>query len=323
MTKPKILVTGKFADSAEEQLLKNFDVSLNKNDSPFSYDELVKKCNEYDGVVAASWDKFDKNFFDSMNGKLQIISSIAVGYDNINTEAAKNKKIVITNAPNVLNDAVAETTLLLMLGAARRAYEGLTLVKSNKWKDAKVDFTNFMVGQPLTGKTLGIIGMGRIGQLVADSVKGFGMKVIYYNRKKLSLDLERGAKYYENVNSMMPHCDFISVHCPATPETKNILNAKAIKLLPKHAIVINTSRGITVDDDALIDALEKKTIYAAGLDVFTNEPKLDERYLKLDNCFTLPHIGSATHETRAAMSMLAVKNIEAHFLKKNYPSRVV
>ena len=321
--KPKILVTRKIADSAEQQLSKSFDVTLNPKDVAYSYDDLIKKCNEYDGVIAASWDKFDKNFFDNMNGKLQIIASIAVGYDNINTESAQSKKIIITNAPNVLNDAVAETTLLLMLGAARRAYEGLTLVKSNKWKDAKVDFTNFMVGQPLTGKTLGIIGMGRIGQIVAERARGFGMKIVYYNRKKLSSDLEKNAKYFENVNSMMPHCDFVSIHCPATPETKNILNAEAIKLLPKHAIVINTSRGITVDDDALIDALQNKKIYAAGLDVFNNEPKLDERYLKLDNCFTLPHIGSANHETRAAMSMIAVKNIEAHFSDKKYPSKVV
>jgi glyoxylate reductase len=321
--KPKILVTRKIADSAEQQLSKNFDATLNLEDKPYTYDELITLCNQYDGIIVTSWNKFDKKFFDKIKDKLQIISTVAVGYDNIDINAAKEKKIVVTNSPKVLNNAVAETTLLLMLGAARRAYDGLTLVKSNKWKDAKVDFTNFMVGQPLTEKTLGIIGMGRIGQIVAERARGFGMKIIYYNRKKLSSDLEKNAKYFENVNSMMSHCDFISVHCPATPETKNILNAEAIKLLPKHAIVINTSRGITVDDDALIDALQNKKIYAAGLDVFNNEPKLDERYLKLDNCFTLPHIGSANHETRAAMSMLAVKNIEAHFLKKNYPSRVV
>ena len=144
-----------------------------------------------------------------------------------------------------------------MLGAARRAYEGLTLVKSGKWKDANVDFTNFMVGRPLTGKTLGIIGMGRIGKIVAERAKGFGMKIIYYNRKKVSADLEAGAKYYENINEMMPHCDFVSVHCPATPETKNILNKEVINLLPTNAIVINVARGDIIDDDALIDALDE------------------------------------------------------------------
>ena len=320
--KPKILVTRKISDIAEKHLIEKFDVTLNLKDEAIPYENLAKKCNEYDGVIAASWDKFDSNFFNSMNGKLKIISSIAVGYDNIDIEAAKNKKIVITNAPNVLNDAVAETTLLLMLGAARRAYEGLVLVKLGKWKDAKVDFTNFMVGKPLTGKTLGIIGMGRIGKIVAERAKGFGMKIIYYNRKKVAADLEAGAKYYDSINTMMPYCDFVSVHCPATPETKNILNKEAIDLLPVHAIVINTSRGMTVDDDALIEALKNKKIYAAGLDVFNNEPNLDSRYLKLDNCFTLPHIGSANNETRAAMSQLALENIEAHFRDQKYPSRV-
>jgi len=320
--KPKILVTRKISDIAEKNLKENFDVTLNLKDEAIPYESLAKTCNEYDGVIAASWDKFDSNFFNVMNGKLKIIASIAVGYDNIDIEAAKNKKIVITNAPNVLNDAVAETTLLLMLGAARRAYEGLTLVKSGKWKDAKVDFTNFMVGRPLTKKTLGIIGMGRIGKIVAERAKGFGMKIIYYNRKKVSADMEAGAKYYESINEMMPHCDFVSVHCPATPETKNILNKDAINLLPANAIVINTSRGMTVDDDALIEALKNKKIYAAGLDVFNNEPNLDSRYLKLDNCFTLPHIGSANDETRAAMSLVAVENVEAHFDSQEYPSRV-
>ena len=320
--KPKILVTRKISDIAEKHLIEKFDVTLNLKDEAIPYESLAKTCNEYDGVIAASWDKFDSSFFNAMNGKLKIIASIAVGYDNIDIEAAKNKKVVITNAPNVLNDAVAETTLLLMLGAARRAYEGLVLVKSVKWKDAKVDFTNFMVGKPLTGKTLGIIGMGRIGKIVAERAKGFGMQIIYYNRKKVPTNMETGAKYYESINSMMPHCDFVSVHCPATPETKNILNKEAINLLPTNAIVINTSRGMTVDDDALIEALENKKIYAAGLDVFNNEPNLDGRYLKLDNCFTLPHIGSANNETRAAMSLIALENIEAHFKDQKYPSRV-
>jgi glyoxylate reductase len=210
-----------------------------------------------------------------------------------------------------------------MLNAARKVFEGLTLVKSGKWKDTKVDFTNFMVGKPMTGKTLGIIGMGRIGRIVAERAKGFGMKIVYYNRKKVSVELEAGAKYFDSVNKMMPHCDYVSIHCPATPETKHILNKEAIQLLPQHAIVINTSRGSTVDDNALIEALENNKIYAAGLDVFNNEPKLDERYLKLNNCFTLPHVGSANDETREAMSMMAVKNIESHFNKIPYLSRVI
>ena len=320
--KPKILVTRKMTDGAEKKLAENFEVTLNKNDDPIPYEELIKLANQYDGMAVSGWDKFDENFFNNMNGRLKIIATFSVGYDHVDIKSAKEKNIIITNTPNVLNDAVAEITLLLMLATCRKAYEGISLVKSGKWKDVKVDFVNFVMGQSLTGKTLGIIGMGRIGRIVAKRAKGFGMKIIYCNRNKLSNEIEDGAKYYESVNSMMPDCDFVSIHTPATKETKNILNNTAIELLPKHAIVINTSRGSTVDDEALIKALQNNKIYAAGLDVFINEPNVDERYLKLDNCFLLPHIGSSNYETRDAMSMMAVDNICAYFNNKPLLSKV-
>ncbi len=320
--KPKILVTRKMTDEAEKKLAENFEVTFNKNDDPIPYEELIKLANQYDGMVVSGWDKFDENFFNNMNGRLKIIATFSVGYDHIDIKSAKEKNIIITNTPNVLNDAVAEITLLLMLATCRKAYEGISLVKSGKWKDVKVDFVNFVMGQSLTGKTLGIIGMGRIGRIVAKRAKGFGMKIIYCNRNKLSNEIEDGAKYYESVNSMMPDCDFVSIHTPATIETKNILNNAAIELLPKHAIVINTSRGSTIDDEALIKALQNNKIYAAGLDVFINEPNVDERYLKLDNCFVLPHIGSSNYETRDAMSMMAVDNICAYFNNKPLLSKV-
>ena len=320
--KPKILVTRKMTDEAEKKLAENFEVTFNKNDDPIPYEELIKLANQYDGMAVSGWDKFDENFFNNMNGRLKIIATFSVGYDHINIKSAKEKNIIITNTPNVLNDAVAEITLLLMLATCRKAYEGISLVKSGKWKDVKVDFVNFVMGQSLTGKTLGIIGMGRIGRIVAKRAKGFGMKIIYCNRNKLSNEIEDGAKYYESVNSMMPDCDFVSIHTPATKETKNILNNAAIELLPKHAIVINTSRGSTVDDEALIKALQNNKIYAAGLDVFINEPNVDERYLKLDNCFLLPHIGSSNYETRDAMAMIAVDNIYAYFNNKPLLSKV-
>ena len=321
--KPKILVTRKMTDEAEKKLAENFEVTFNKNDDPIPYEELIKLANQYDGMAVSGWDKFDENFFNNMNGSLKIIATFSVGYDHIDIKSAKEKNIIITNTPNVLNDAVAEITLLLMLATCRKAYEGISLVKSGKWKDVKVDFVNFVMGQSLTGKTLGIIGMGRIGRIVAKRAKGFGMKIIYCNRNKLSNEIEDGAKYYESVNSMMPDCDFVFIHTPATSETKNILDSSALELLPKHAIVINTSRGSTVDDDALIEALLNNKIYAAGLDVFNNEPNLDERYLSLDNCFVLPHIGSSNYETRDAMAMLAVNNIYAYFNNKSLLSKVI
>ena len=321
--KPKILVTRKISDGAEEKLKKEFDVNLNLQDEPIPTDDLIKMGNDYDGLITSGFDKVGEEFFSNLNGKLKIIAHVGVGYDNISIKAAEVKKIKVTNTPNVLNEAVAETTILLILAASRRAGEAYNLVRSDNWKNQKPDLTKFMIGNSVTGKTLGIIGMGRIGRIVAQSAKAFGMKIIYYNRNKLSEDLEDGAKYYSDLNSMLPECDFVSIHTPATPDTKNILNVSTIGLLPKHAVVINTSRGSTIDDNALIDALENKKIYGAGLDVFNNEPNLDNRYTKLDNCFVLPHIGSATHETRLAMSMMAVDNIYCFFNNKPLISEVV
>ena len=321
--KQKILVSRKISDLAEEKLSKEFDVTLNLKDEPIPESQLIKIANDYDGIISTSFDKIGENFFKNLNGKLKIIAQVGVGYDNISINSALEKKIKVTNTPNVLNEAVAEITILLILAASRRIGEAYNLMRTNSWKNQKLDITKFMIGNSITSKTLGIIGMGRIGRMVAKSAKAFGMKIIYNNRNKLPDDLEDGAKYFSEIKSMLPECDFVSIHTPATAETKHILNSSTISLLSKHAVVINTSRGSTIDDDALIDALENKKIYAAGLDVFNNEPNLDKRYLKLDNCFVLPHIGSATHETRLAMSMMAVDNIFCFFNKKPLISEVV
>ena len=321
--KPKILVSRKISDGAEEILKQEFDVTLNLEDKPYPYEELIKLVNNYDGLISTSFDKLDKNFFESLTGRLKVIGHVGVGYDNINTQSAKEKNIKVSNTPNVLNDAVAEITILLILASSRRIGEAYNLVKTNTWKDHRPDITKLMVGNEITGKTLGIIGMGRIGQIVADRARAFNMKIIYFNRNKLSKDLEKDAAYYSDLKSMLPNCDYVSLHTPATPETKNIINSETLKLFPKHSVFINTSRGSTVDDDALIEALKNKKIYGAGLDVFNNEPNLDKRYLELDNCFVLPHVGSATHETRLAMSMLAVNNLKCFFSNKPLLSEVV
>ena len=321
--RPKILVTRKISDLAEKKLQEKFDVELNPEDIPIKDRDLIKKVNNFDGIISTGWDNLGKTFFKSLSDKIKIISQVGVGYDNISIQSALKKNIKVTNTPNVLNESVAEITILLILAASRRANEGFNLVRSYNWKNLPPDMTKTMIGNSVTGKTLGIIGMGRIGRIAAKYAKGIGMKIIYYNRNKLSEDLEDGAQYFSDIKKMLTKCDFVSIHTPATAETKNILNSSTIKLLHKNAVIINTSRGSTIDDDALIDALEKKKIYAAGLDVFNNEPNLDKRYLKLDNCFVLPHIGSATHETRLAMSMMAVENIYCFFNKKTLISEVV
>ena len=321
--RPKILVTRKISDLAEKKLEKEFDTTLNLKDEPILESELINIVKDYDGMISTGFDKISESFFKNLNGKLKIIAQVGVGYDNISIKSAESKKIKVTNTPNVLNEAVAETTILLILAASRRIGEAYNLVRTDNWKNQKPDLTKFMIGNSVTGKTLGIIGMGRIGRIAAKYAKAFGMKIIYYNRNKLSNDLEDGASYYSDIKDMLPECDFVSIHTPATAETKHILNFSTISLLPRHAVVINTSRGSTIDDDALIDALENKKIYAAGLDVFNNEPNLDKRYLNLDNCFVLPHVGSATHETRLAMSMMAVDNIYCFFNGKPLISEVV
>ncbi len=321
--RPKILVTRKISDLAEKKLEKEFDTTLNLKDQPIPESDLVNIVKDYDGMISTGFDKISDSFFKNLNGKLKIIAQVGVGYDNIAIKSAESKKIKVTNTPNVLNEAVAETTILLILAASRRIGEAYNLVRTDNWKNQKPDLTKFMIGNSVTGKTLGIIGMGRIGRIAAKYARAFGMKIIYYNRNKLSNDLEDGASYYSDIKDMLPECDFVSIHTPATAETKHILNFSTISLLPRHAVVINTSRGSTIDDDALIDALENKKIYAAGLDVFNNEPNLDKRYLNLDNCFVLPHVGSATHETRLAMSMMAVDNIYCFFNGKPLISEVV
>ena len=321
--RPKILVTRKISDDAEIILKKEFEVTLNLEDKPYTYDELIQLVNQYDGIISSSFDKLDKNFFDNLTGRLKVIGHVGVGYDNINIQSAKEKNIKVSNTPNVLNDAVAEITMLLILASSRRIGEAYNLVKTNTWKDRKPDITKLMVGNEVTGKTLGIIGMGRIGQIVADRAKAFKMKIIYHNRNKLPEALEKDATYFSDLKSMLPNCDYISLHTPATPDTIKIINEETLKLFPKHSVFVNTSRGSTVDDDALIEVLQNKKIYGAGLDVFNNEPNLDKRYLELDNCFVLPHIGSATHETRLAMSMLAINNLRQFFSNKPLISEVV
>ena len=226
--KPKILVSRKISDLAEEKLAKEFDVTLNPKDEPIPESELIKVINDYDGMISTGFDKIGENFVNNLDGKLKIIAQVGVGYDNISVNSALEKKIKVTNTPNVLNEAVAELTILLILAASRRIGEAYNLVRTNNWKNQKPDLTKFMIGNSVTGKTLGIIGMGRIGRMAAKSAKAFGMKIIYYNRNKLSADLEDSAEYYSDLNSMLPNCDFVSIHTPATAETKYILNKDTI-----------------------------------------------------------------------------------------------
>ncbi|MGF1610799.1 MAG: 2-hydroxyacid dehydrogenase, partial [Kiloniellales bacterium] len=240
---------------------------------------------------------------------LRAICNFSVGVDHVDLAAAKARGLIVTNTPDVLSDAPAEIALLLMLGTARRASEGDRLVRSGGWTSWS---PAFMVGTQMTGKRLGIVGLGRVGQVVAKRARGFDMELHYHNRRRLPAESEAGARYHATLDKLLPLCEVLSLHCPATAESQGLLNAERIARLPDGAIVVNTARGALIDDEALIAALRSGKLAAAGLDVFNGEPAgIHPDYRSLENCFLLPHVGSATRETRDAMGFRALDNLDA------------
>ena len=317
--KPVILVTRKLPDAVEARLKSDYEARLNPDDALYSKDELIERVQGAQGILPCHTEKFDSDMIAQLPNDVKIIANFSVGVDHCDLAAAKDKGIVVTNTPDVLSDATAEIAILLLLGAARRAGEGETLVRTRTWKDWS---PSFMVGVQVTGKRLGIVGMGRGGQMVARRAKCFGMEIHYHNRSRLAPDLEDGAIYHNNLEDMLPLCQFLSLNCPNTPETAGMLNAGVISQLPDGAVVINTARGGVVDDDALIGALASGKLAAAGLDVFNNEPDIHTGYRDLKNTFLLPHIGSATAETRDAMGFRALDNLDAYFAGREPGDRV-
>lgn len=319
-TKPIVLVTRKLPEAVEARLYKNYVPILNPDDKLYSKEELIKLCSKADAILPCHTEKFTADLIAGLPKKIKIIANYSVGVDHCDLEAARDKGITVTNTPDVLSEATAEVTILLMLGAARRASEGERMIRAKQWHDWS---PNFMVGYQVTSKRFGVLGMGRVGQVAAKRARGFDMDVHYYNRNRLSVEFEDGAHYYDNVEALLPNCDVLSIHCPATPQTTGLINAERIALLPDGAIVVNTSRGGVVDDNALILALKSGKIRAAGLDVFNGEPEgIHDEYLDLKNVFLLPHIGSATEDTREAMGYRALDNLDAFFAGKEPKDRV-
>ena len=317
--KPTILVTRKLPEAVEARLSRDFDVRLNPNDILYSKDDLIELAQGAQGILPCHTEHFTADVIERLSEEVKIIANFSVGVDHVDLAAAKGKGIVVTNTPDVLSDATAEIAILMMLGAARRAGEGEALVRTRAWKDWS---PSFMVGIQITGKRLGIVGMGRVGQVVADRARCFGMEIHYHNRSRLSPELEKGAIYHETLEDMLPVCQFLSLNCPNTPDTVGLLNADRIAKLPDGAVVINTARGVVAEDDALIEALQSGKLAAAGLDVFNNEPNIDTRYADLPNTFLTPHIGSATAETRDAMGFRALDNLDAYFAGREPGDRV-
>jgi len=314
----KILITRKLMKSSEEYALKIFNVKLNMQDKLLTKNELIDKSKDCNGILSSITDKLDSDTISKLSDKVKIISNFAVGFGNIDVEAATKRNIIVTNTPDVLTDATAEIAILVLLGAARRAKEGMEWVKKKDWTWS----ANFLIGKQLTGSSLGILGMGRIGRAVAKIAKTFGMKIHYYNRNRLNKDLEKGAIYHKSLESLLSVSDFFSINCPATKETKHIINEKTIEHFPDGAVISNSARGEMIDDDAMVKALKSGKIFSLGLDVYNGEPNIYPEYLNLPNVFVLPHLGSATTKTRTAMGDLAVSNIDEFFKTGNCKNKI-
>lgn len=306
--KAVVLVTRKLPQAVENRLARDYDARFNAEDKVYSSDELLELAAGADAIIPCHTEKLSAEVIARLPSSVRAICSFSVGYDHIDLDAAKARGIFVTNTPEVLSDATAEIAVLLMLAASRRAYEGERQIRTETWADWSA---TYQLGIQITGKRLGILGMGRVGQIMARRARGFDMQIHYYNRHRLSPEVEQGAVYHDSVEALLPNCDVLSIHCPATPETHHLVNAQRIAMLPDEAIVVNTARGAVVDDDALVEALRSGKLFAAGLDVFNNEPNIDPRYKELDNAFLLPHVGSATRETRDAMGFRALDNLDA------------
>ena len=309
----KILITRKLIASSEEKAKRIFDVKLNKEDKILSKEQLIKDSEGCDGILSSLTEKFDSDLISKLSESIKIISNFAVGFGNIDIQATKKRNIVVTNTPDVLTDATAEIAMLVLLGAARRAKEGTEWVKKKNWKWS----ADFLMGKQLTGARLGILGMGRIGRAVAERARSFGMKIHYYNRSRLDENLEKGATYHKSLESLLAVSDFFSINCPATKETKHIINKNTLKYFPDGAVLSNSARGDMIDDDAMVEVLKNGKIYSLGLDVYNGEPNIHPEYLSLPNVYVLPHLGSATKKTRTAMADLAVDNMHEFFESGN------
>ena len=314
-----LLVSRKLPPLVEQRAAQNYDARLNRDDEPYSPDKLIALAQGCAGLLVCPGNTVDAALIAKLPESVKIVATYSVGYDHIDVKAATARGLVVTNTPEVLTDATADTAILLMLAAARRAGEGERIVRAKAWDGWK---PTQLLGTHITGKRLGILGMGRIGQAVARRARGFDMQVHYYDIRRLPPDKEQGAIFHADLNEVLAVADVLSLHMPSSADTQKFLNAQRIERLPQGAIVVNSARGALVDDEALIAALKSGRIAAAGLDVYANEPHLHPGYLTLENACLLPHLGSATLETRNAMGFRALDNLDAFFAGKTPPDLV-
>lgn len=319
--KPVVLITRRLTQAVEDRLSRDYQAVFMGGETPPTSSEIVAKAKEIRarGLLVTPSEPMDRDALSALPDHVEIIATFSVGYDHIDIAAATERGIRVTNTPGVLTEATADIALLLMLGAARRAHEGDELVRSGRWNGLA---PTQLLGRDLGGKRLGIVGMGRIGRALAHRARALGMEIHYHNRRPLPESAAMGATYHADAEELLKISEVLSLHMPATPETKKFLNAERIALLPRGAIVVNTARGVVIDDEAMIAALREGRLGAAGLDVFDGEPNAHPGYAALPNTFLLPHLGSATVETRDVMGFTDADNMDAHFSGGEPPNLV-
>jgi len=313
MSRPKVLLTRRWPEAVERHLASRYELTLNTGDMPMDKVALIAAMRDHDALCPTVSDVIDADVVNAADARVRIIGNYGVGYNHIDVAAAARRGITVTNTPDVLTDATADLAVLLMLMAARRAGEGERELRGGSWSGWR---PTHLLGQDLGGRTLGLIGFGRIAQAVARRAHhGFGMKIIYNSRRPAAQDVEgqTGAQYVAAVDDLVAQSDVLSLHCPGGAETHHLINAQRIAAMKPNALLINTARGSVVDEAALATALADGRIAGAGLDVYEREPQVHPRLLALENVVLLPHLGSATMETRVAMGMRVADNLDRFF----------
>jgi glyoxylate reductase len=322
LRRPHVVVTRKLPDVIETRMMELFDTQLNLDDRPMSHAEIVQAMRRAEILVPTVTDRIDKAAIAQAGSGLKLIASFGTGVDHIDLDAAHERGITVSNTPGVLTEDTADMTMALLLASMRRLGEGERLTRAGRWTGWS---PTSMLGARLDGKRLGIIGMGRIGQAVARRARAFGLAIHYHNRRRLPADVETAheATFWESLDQMLAHMDIVSINCPATPGTYHLLSQRRLKLLRRHAFVVNTARGPIIDEAALVRALVARDIAGAALDVYENEPAIPPKLLELDNVVLLPHMGSATLEGRIAMGEKVIVNIKTHVDGHKPPDRVL
>ena len=322
MAKPKVLVTRRWPQAVEAKMAEVFDLDLNRADKPLSVTELKDALGQYDAVLPTVTDRLPAAVFDRAGSRTRILANYGVGFAHIDTTAAKAAEIAVTNTPDVLSECTADIAMTLMLMVARRAGEGERELREGRWTGWR---PTHLIGTKVSGATLGIIGFGRIGQAMAQRAHfGFGMKIMVQNRSAVAPEIlaRYNAVQVPTIEHLLPECDFVSLHCPGGAANRHLINSRRLDLMRPGAFLINTARGEVVDEHALAQALWFGTIGGAGLDVFEREPQVPEALLGADNLVLLPHLGSATRETREAMGFRVLENLTDYFAGREPRDRV-